>query len=80
MSAALGWLCLTDAPAPDELLAAVDECATDATARLMAPLPWMRGIDHNGDEALGLCLRGLLHPDAPEPRMDDPWAPAPTST
>ena len=73
VSAALGWLCLTDAPAPEALLAALEECATDETALLMAPLPWMRAVDHEGDTGLHRCMRGLLHPDDAEPVLDDPW-------
>ncbi|MGW2727464.1 hypothetical protein [Streptomyces sp. NPDC001494] len=60
VSAALGWLCLTDAAVPDELRTAMDECATDATARLMAPLPWMRAVDLGGDAGLQRCVRTLL--------------------
>jgi hypothetical protein len=67
VSAALGWMCLTDAAVPDELRAAVDECATEATARLMAPLPWMRAVDYGGDTGLHRCVRMLLHTDTPEP-------------
>ncbi|GCD96201.1 HEAT repeat domain-containing protein [Embleya hyalina] len=73
-SAAIGWLCLTDAPVPDELRTALDACATETTARLMAPLPRMRAIDHTGDTALHRCLRTLLDPDDVEDETDDPWA------
>ncbi|MGW1068062.1 hypothetical protein ACWD4F_26485 [Streptomyces aureus] len=63
VSAALGWLCLTDAVVPDELRAVMDECATEATARLMAPLPWMRAVDLGGDAGLQRCVRKLLAQD-----------------
>lgn len=62
VSAALGWLCLTDAAVPDGLRAAVAECATGATARLMAPLPWMRAVDYGRDAGLERCVRTLLQP------------------
>ncbi|MBW8484231.1 hypothetical protein [Actinomadura parmotrematis] len=74
VGAAFGWLCLTEAPATAGLLAALDACATDETARLMASLPWMRAVDHGGETGLRRCLRGLLHPDDAEPASDDPWA------
>ncbi|MFI0349913.1 hypothetical protein [Actinomadura sp. 9N407] len=74
VSAALGWLCLTDIPVPGDLLDALDACATDETARLMAPLPLMRAIDYTSDTALHRCTLGLLHPDDAEPVLDDPWA------
>ncbi|WP_344246202.1 hypothetical protein [Actinocorallia libanotica] len=81
VSAALGWLCLADAPAPESLLAALEVCATEETARLMAPLPWMRAVDHGDDTGLHRCIRGLLHPDDAEPVLDeDPWALPPILT
>ncbi|MFD4870439.1 hypothetical protein [Streptomyces sp. NPDC058412] len=40
-AAALGWLCLTDEPAPDEMRAAVADLTTDDRARAMDALPWM---------------------------------------
>ncbi|MCF2530751.1 hypothetical protein [Yinghuangia soli] len=74
VSAALGWLCLTDAPVPDDLRAVLDACATGETAQLMKSLPWMRAVDYDGDTALQRCVLGLLHPDqAAKPVMDDPW-------
>ncbi|MGW5128982.1 hypothetical protein ACWEQ7_34070 [Streptomyces sp. NPDC004069] len=79
VSAALGWLCLTDTPIPDDLLATMDACATDETAQMMALLPWMRAVDYEGEAGLHRCVRGLLHPDnAAELVMDDPWGPPPT--
>ncbi|MFE1318414.1 hypothetical protein [Kitasatospora phosalacinea] len=65
VAAALGWLCLTDAPAPDALLAALDACATGETARLMAPLPWLREIDRGGDAGLRRFLDGVLPTERP---------------
>lgn len=64
-SPALGWMCLMDAAIPDELRVAMDECATDATGRLMASLPWMRAVDYEGHAGLRTCVRLLLSPDAP---------------
>jgi hypothetical protein len=56
VSAALGWLCLTDLAIPDELRITMSECATEAIARLLAPLPWMRAVDNGGDGGLQRCL------------------------
>lgn len=39
LAAAIGWLCLTDEPAPDDLCAAVDDLATDERAHVMDDLP-----------------------------------------
>ncbi|WP_083734653.1 hypothetical protein [Actinomadura sp. CNU-125] len=74
VSAALGWLCLTDAAMPDDLPAIVDECATDTTARLMAPLPWMRAVDDGRNAGLQRCIQTLIHPDAPVPASSAPTA------
>ncbi|MFG3134540.1 hypothetical protein ACGFZU_43570 [Streptomyces tendae] len=76
MSAALGWMCLTDLPVPDELAALLDHLATHETAQLMAPLPWMRAAEHAAGNGLQRCLRTMLHPDTPdaEDRRDDPWS------
>ncbi|GLV87472.1 hypothetical protein Slala03_71610 [Streptomyces lavendulae subsp. lavendulae] len=80
VSAAMGWLYLTDTPVPDALHTVLETCATEETARLMEPLPWMRAVDYDGGTALRRCLRGLLHPEDPEPQWDDPWAAPPTAT
>lgn len=80
VSAAMGWLCLTDALVPDDLRGVLDAYATDETARLMKPLPWMRAVDHDGDAALRRCLRALLHPESLEPQWDDPWRSPPALT
>ncbi|GHB02923.1 hypothetical protein GCM10010330_66380 [Streptomyces tendae] len=76
VSAALGWMCLTDLPVPDELAALLDHLATHETAQLMAPLPWMRAAEHAAGNGLQRCLRTMLHPDTPdaEDRRDDPWS------
>ncbi|MGC4983923.1 hypothetical protein ACLQ18_25340 [Streptomyces sp. DT193] len=76
LAAAIGWLCLTDEPVPDDLRAAVDDLATIERAHAMDDLPWMaiaRGSDETG---LQRCVRKMLHPDQPDPDdCDDPWAP-----
>ncbi|MFF4434691.1 hypothetical protein ACFYZ4_36735 [Streptomyces sp. NPDC001513] len=41
LAAAIGWLCLTDEPAPVELRAAVADLTTDDRTRAMDALPWM---------------------------------------
>ncbi|MEV7211589.1 hypothetical protein AB0O31_00635 [Kitasatospora cineracea] len=78
VAAVLGWLCLTDAPVPEALLATLDACATGETARLMAPLPWLREIDRGGDAGLRRFLDGLLSSVHPEPEGDDPWGAPPS--
>ncbi|MFG2949942.1 hypothetical protein [Streptomyces adustus] len=77
VSAAPGWLCLTDSPVPDVLRVVLDACATGETAQVMAPLPWMRAADYYGDTGLRRCLRGLLRPETVEPLWDDPWSSPP---
>ncbi|MFJ1758184.1 hypothetical protein [Kitasatospora sp. NPDC088134] len=73
---AIGWLCLTDGTAPDDLRAAVDRLATDERARTMDGLPWTAAAGGSGGTGLRRCLRTMLHPEQPDPRgYDDPWAP-----
>ncbi|MER5986403.1 hypothetical protein [Streptomyces sp. NPDC001787] len=75
VSAALGWMCLSDAPVPDALHAMLDSLATDETARVMGPLPWMRAIEGIDGDGLRRCLREMLHPDAPDSEDHwDPWS------
>lgn len=45
-SAAPAWLYLVDGPDPDDLRAVLDTTVTDDLVRLMAPVPWIRTIDH----------------------------------
>ncbi|MFJ2597876.1 HEAT repeat domain-containing protein [Streptomyces erythrochromogenes] len=73
LAAAIGWLCLTDEPAPDDLRAAVDHLATDERAHAMEALPWMALAGGTGETGLRRCVRTMLHPEQPEPD-DDPWA------
>ncbi|MFF2548379.1 hypothetical protein ACFVUY_38285 [Kitasatospora sp. NPDC058063] len=73
--AALGWMCLADLPVPDELRAMLDDLATDETARLMAPLPWMQAVETARGSGLHRCLRAMLHPGMAETEdCDDPWS------
>ncbi|QXE39075.1 hypothetical protein KQY30_12200 [Streptomyces sp. GMY02] len=75
VSAALGWMCLTDRPVTDELHAMLNNLATDQTARLMAPLPWMRAVETARGSGLHRCLRTMLHPGMPDvENCDDPWS------
>ncbi|MFE2528919.1 hypothetical protein ACFXEL_32370 [Streptomyces sp. NPDC059382] len=74
LAAAIGWLCLTDEPAPDDLRDAVDHLATDERAHAMDDLPWMAVIGGSGEAGLRHCVRKMLHPGRPDPD-DDPWAP-----
>ncbi|MEU9035306.1 hypothetical protein AB0D45_10380 [Streptomyces sp. NPDC048352] len=41
MAAAIGWLCLTDEPASEDLHHACDALATTQLAHAMDALPWM---------------------------------------
>ncbi|MFJ5643658.1 hypothetical protein [Streptomyces sp. NPDC093223] len=81
LAAAIGWLCLTDGPAPDGLRAAVDDLATDARVRRMDTLPWMAAVGGSREPGLRRCIREMLHAGRSEPAgHDDPWAPwAPAS-
>ncbi|MER7170055.1 HEAT repeat domain-containing protein [Streptomyces mesophilus] len=76
VSAALGWMCLSDQPIPDRLRAMVNDLATDDMAELMAPLPWMRAAECADGDGLPRCMRAMLHPDAPDTGdgQDDPWS------
>lgn len=75
VSAALGWMCLTDLPVPDELRAVLDTHATDEMARLMAPLPWMRAVETIRGSGLHRCLQAMLRPGAADIEdCDDPWS------
>ncbi len=75
LAAAIGWLCLSEEPAPDDLRAAVDELATDERARAMGALPWMADARTSGETGLRHCVRVMLHPEqAAPPEYDNPWA------
>ncbi|WP_405852301.1 hypothetical protein OG361_06210 [Streptomyces sp. NBC_00090] len=73
LAAAIGWLCLTDEPAPEELHQTVVTFATDERAHAMDALPWMNAAAGSGEPGLRRCIRRMLHPEEPEP-SDDPWA------
>ncbi|MFD7917208.1 HEAT repeat domain-containing protein [Streptomyces sp. NPDC059752] len=76
LAAAIGWLCLTEEPAPDDLRAAVDDLATDERAHTMDDLPWMAAVGGSGEPGLRRCTRKMLHPEQPDPAdCDDPWCP-----
>ncbi|MFF1339609.1 hypothetical protein ACFVYT_17135 [Streptomyces sp. NPDC058290] len=76
LAAAIGWLCLTEEPAPDELRAAVDDLATDKRAHAMDALPWMAAAGGSDETGLRRCVRKMLHPEQPDlVGYDDPWAP-----
>ncbi|MFF7193562.1 hypothetical protein ACIOC1_09315 [Streptomyces sp. NPDC088197] len=76
LAAAIGWLCLTDEPAPDDLRSAVDQLATNERARAMDDLPWMAAASGSNETGLRRCVREMLHPEHPDQlEHDDPWAP-----
>ncbi|MBT2470074.1 hypothetical protein J7E97_19880 [Streptomyces sp. ISL-66] len=72
LAAAIGWLCLTDEPAPEDLRNIFDVLATHERAHAMEALPWMTAAG-SGEPGLLRCVRRMLHPEQPEPD-DDPWA------
>lgn len=65
--AAIGWLCLTDAPAPEELRRTVDNLADDERAHTMEALPWMSTASGTNEPGLLRCKRLMLHPEDPDP-------------
>ncbi|MER7582271.1 hypothetical protein [Kitasatospora sp. NPDC097691] len=67
VSAALGGLCLTDGPVPDDLRTMLNDLATPDLAQLLEPLPWMQAASTGGRTGLQRCLHTMLHPDTPEP-------------
>ncbi|MFJ8142682.1 hypothetical protein [Streptomyces sp. NPDC096013] len=76
LATAIGWLCLTDEPAPDDLRAAVDDLAAGERAHAMDDLPWMAAAGGSGETGLRRCVREILHPEQPDPtEHNDPWAP-----
>ncbi|MFB7468819.1 hypothetical protein ACFCZ1_35945 [Streptomyces sp. NPDC056224] len=76
LAAAIGWLCLTDEPAPDDLRAAVEDLATGERAHAVDVLPWMAAAGGSDETGLQRCVRRMLHPERPDPvGCDDPWAP-----
>ncbi|MFJ9796564.1 hypothetical protein [Streptomyces sp. NPDC101145] len=49
--------------------------ALSGTARLMAPLPWMRAVGTARVSGLHRCLRAMLHPGMADfEDRDDPWS------
>jgi hypothetical protein len=75
LAAAIGWLCLTEEPAPDDLRATVDDLATGERAHVMDTLPWMAAAGGSDETGLRRCVRKMLHPEQSEPvGYDDPWA------
>ncbi|MEU4878748.1 hypothetical protein [Streptomyces sp. NPDC021608] len=76
LAAAIGWLCLTEEPASDDLRTAVDDLATDERAHPMDALPWMAAAGGSSETGLRRCVRKMLHPEQSDPvGYDDPWAP-----
>ncbi|MER5485928.1 hypothetical protein ABT024_22310 [Streptomyces sp. NPDC002812] len=72
LAAAIGWLCLTDEPAPDTLRSTFEALATEERARAMDALPWMAAAGR-GEPGLLDCVRRMLHPEE-SALSDDPWA------
>ncbi|MFB6809989.1 hypothetical protein [Streptomyces sp. NPDC056387] len=72
LAAAIGWLCLTEDPAPEELHHTLAVLVTEERAQAMDALPWMTAAGST-EPGLLRCVRRMLHPEEPEPD-DDPWA------
>ncbi|MEU4360064.1 hypothetical protein [Streptomyces virginiae] len=76
LAAAIGWLCLTDEPAPEGLRTTVDDLATEERAHAMEALPWMAAAGGSRETGLRRCVRKMLRPEQPDPAdCDDPWCP-----
>ncbi|MFI8181447.1 hypothetical protein ACIF70_13105 [Actinacidiphila glaucinigra] len=67
LAAAVGWLCLTDQSAPEELRRTVDTLADDEHAHAMEALPWMSAASGTNEPGLLRCRRCMLHPEEPDP-------------
>ena len=67
LAAAIGWLCLTDDPAPEELRRTVDTLADDERAHAMEALRWMSTASGTNEPGLLRCKRLMLHPEQPDP-------------
>lgn len=76
LAATVGWLCLTDQPAPEDLHQTIDTLATDERAHALDALPWMNAAAGSGEPGLRRCIRCMLHCEEPEP-SDDPWVLSP---
>ncbi|WP_240799098.1 hypothetical protein [Streptomyces sp. A0958] len=72
LAAAIGWLALTNEPAPETLHTTVEALASAERARAINVLPWMAAAG-GSEPGLLRCVRRMLHPEEPEP-SDDPWA------
>ncbi|BAU81475.1 hypothetical protein SLA_0520 [Streptomyces laurentii] len=75
LAAAIGWLCLTEEPIPEDPHQAIDTLATDERAHAMDTLPWMYAAAGTGEPGLLRCMRRMIHPEEPEPRAEDSRAP-----
>ncbi|MEU1618781.1 hypothetical protein ABZ479_15980 [Streptomyces sp. NPDC005722] len=68
LAAAIGWLCLTDESAPEELRRTVDALADEERAHAMEEaLPWMGAASGTNEPGLLRCRRCMLHPEEPDP-------------
>ncbi|MFE7402693.1 hypothetical protein [Streptomyces sp. NPDC057557] len=67
LAAAIGWLCLTDDPASEELRRTVDALADDERAHAMEAQPWMSAASGTNEPGLLRCKRCMLQPEEPDP-------------
>ncbi|MYS81106.1 HEAT repeat domain-containing protein [Embleya scabrispora] len=72
VAAALGWLCLVDDPAPEDLRAVLDELVTHELGLLMAEVPWIRQVDHYFGAGLTHTLNHMFDP-VQRPAFPDTW-------
>ncbi|WP_331769173.1 hypothetical protein OG948_35840 (plasmid) [Embleya sp. NBC_00888] len=72
VAAALGWLCLVDDPAPEDLRAVLDELVTDELGLLMAQVPWLQQVDPYFGAGLAHTLNQMFDP-VQRPAFPDSW-------
>ncbi|WP_405691149.1 hypothetical protein [Streptomyces sp. NBC_00057] len=73
--AVLAWLCLVDAPVPDELRTMLDALVTDDLADVLDGVPWIAHVDEKGlvrtiDQMLNNAKPGVIDPWDDDPGPD----------
>lgn len=69
--AALAWLCLVDAPVPDELRTTLDALVTADLTDVLSEVPWIAHVDD--DRGLARTLEQMLDNAPPGVADVDPW-------
>ncbi|MFI2303905.1 hypothetical protein ACH5AL_34520 [Actinacidiphila glaucinigra] len=68
LAAVVGWRCLTDRSAPEELRRTVDTLVDGERAHAMeGALPWMSAASGTNEPGLLRCRRCMLRPEEPDP-------------